>query len=70
MDSGASHNFKPHVSDFSGAMQTPKVTQVRVGDGKSLRVLGMGNITIRGDNGELLTLTKVHLVPDLHSLLE
>jgi hypothetical protein len=68
VDSGASHNFTPNISDFNGALQPPEVRTVRVGDGKTLRVLGMGNVTIKGESG-LLTLTKVHLVPALHSRL-
>ena len=67
IDSGASHNFTPFVADFRGALETPKVRSVRVGDGKSLRVLGMGMVTVLAENGERLTLTKVHLVPQLHS---
>jgi len=39
-----------------------------VGDGKLLKVLGMGRVRVRGEAG-LLTFTKVHLVPELHMRL-
>jgi len=48
VDSGASHNFTPYVSDFSGALKPPEVRTVRVGDGKTLKVLGHGQHHDRG----------------------
>jgi len=59
MDSGASHNFTPFVADFNGVMEPPEVRTVEVGDGKLLKVLGMGRVRVRGEAG-LLTFTKVH----------
>ena len=69
VDSGASHNFTHCVADFRGPLQTPEVQQVKVGDGRFMPVLGMGEVTVRGHEGRLLTLTKVHLVPSLRTRL-
>jgi len=42
---------------------------VRVANGISVPTQGMGQVTLRGHKGKLFTLTKVHLVPDLHTRL-
>ena len=69
IDSGASHNFTPCSSDFRGPLQPAEVSHVRVGDGRVVETLGMGMVTVRGHNGHKMTLTKVHLVPYLHTRL-
>jgi hypothetical protein len=69
MDSGASHNFTPYQDDFLGPLQAPEVAKVRVGDGRVLRTAGMGHVCVQGHGGRLVTLTKVHLVPELHTRL-
>ena len=69
VDSGASHNFTHSVSDFRGPLQTPEVKLVKIGDGGYMPTLGMGEVIVRGHQGRLLTLTKVHLVPSLHTRL-
>ena len=69
IDSCASHNFTPCLSDFRGPLQPAAVTRVRVANGLSVPTQGMGQVTLRGHQGKLLTLTKVHYVPDLHTRL-
>jgi len=69
IDSCASHNFTPCASDFRGPLQPAEVARVRVANGISVPTQGMGQVTLRGHKGKLFTLTKVHLVPDLHTRL-
>jgi transposase InsO family protein len=69
IDSGASHNFTHSLHDFIGPLRPPEVQGVRVGDGRGIPVLGMGEVAVRGHEGRLVTLTKVHYVPTLHTKL-
>lgn len=69
LDSGASYNFTPFASDFVNPMQPPLTDRVRVGDGTWLPVTGMGDVWVRGAGGRPTRLSKVHLVPGMHSRL-
>jgi hypothetical protein len=69
IDPGASHHFTCFQSDFRGELKPPEVTTVRVGDGRKIPAKGMGNVTVKGTGGKLVTLTKVHFVPSLHTRL-
>ncbi|NBU34777.1 hypothetical protein EBS40_09225, partial [bacterium] len=69
VDSGASHTFSPHLSDFAGKLQEPLSKSVRVGDGTILPIKGMGTVRVRTKGGQVLTFSKVHYVPDMHSRL-
>ena len=69
MDSGASHNFTPNLSDFEGPLVRPKSSTVRIGDGRVLSVTSMGQVRVLGQNSKELKLTGVHHVPDIHSTL-
>lgn len=69
LDSGASYNFTPYVSDFCTPLEPPLTSMVRVGDGTKLLVTGMGDVKVMGLDGKPVTLTRVHLVPDMHTRL-
>ena len=69
IDSGASYNFTPYLSDFTGPLEKPLTDSVRVGDGTVLPIAGMGDVRVRSNDGQALTFTKVHYVPDMHSRL-
>jgi len=60
------YSLTPYESDFSGALTTPELRFVRLDCGQEVTVVGMGDVTVRGDSGKL-TFTKVHLVPGLGS---
>ena len=60
IDSGASFNFTPHLSDFMDTLEEPQTSHVRVGDGARIVVKGMGSVQVHGKDGGLLALTKVH----------
>ena len=40
-----------------------------MGNGKLVDAVGMGEVTVKGHEGRLVTFTKVHLVPSLHTKL-
>lgn len=69
VDSGASYTFTPYLSDFSGPLKKPLSKTVRVGDGTVLPIQGMGEVRVRAQGGQLLTFTRVHYVPGMHSRL-
>ncbi|CAI7896474.1 unnamed protein product [Closterium sp. NIES-54] len=65
IDSGASHNFTPYASDFKSKIQPPKVRGDRLGDGRVVKAVGMGEVPVVGAGGQLLRIQKVHLVPEM-----
>ncbi|CAI7920889.1 unnamed protein product [Closterium sp. NIES-54] len=67
IDSGASHNFTPYASDFKNKLQPPEVRGVRLGDGRVVKAVGMGEVPVVGAGGQLLRIQKVHLVPKMHT---
>ena len=69
VDSGASFHFTPYSMDFEGPLAEPDTDFVRIGDGAKLPVTGMGTVQVLGHKGQKLRLTKVHLVPGMHSRL-
>ncbi|CAI5475916.1 unnamed protein product [Closterium sp. Yama58-4] len=69
IDSGASHNFTPYASDFKSKLQSPEVRGVRLGDGRVVKAVGMGEVPVVGAGGQLLRIQKVHLVPEMHTRL-
>ncbi|CAI5985112.1 unnamed protein product [Closterium sp. NIES-65] len=69
IDSGASHNFTPYASDFKSKLQPPEVRGVRLGDGRVVKAVGMGEVPVVGARGQLLRIQKVHLVPEMHTRL-
>ncbi|CAI5964690.1 unnamed protein product [Closterium sp. NIES-64] len=69
IDSGASHNFTPYASDFKSKLQPPEVRGVRLGDGRVVKAVGMGEVPVVGAGGQLLRIQKVHLVPEMHTRL-
>ncbi|CAI5484485.1 unnamed protein product [Closterium sp. Yama58-4] len=69
IDSGASHNFTPYASDFKSKLQPPEVRGVRLGDGRVVKAIGMGEVPVVGAGGQLLRIQKVHLVPEMHTRL-
>ncbi|CAI5982930.1 unnamed protein product [Closterium sp. NIES-65] len=69
IDSGASHNFTPYASDFKSKLQPPEVRGVRLGDGRVVKAVGMGEVPMVGAGGQLLRIQKVHLVPEMHTRL-
>ena len=69
MDSGASHHFTYCPTDFCTKVREPEVRKVRIGNGSLVDVLGMGEVNVVGEGGKLMTLTKFHLVPELHTRL-
>ena len=69
IDSGASCNFTPHLSDFHGPMGESKAKHVNVGDGTKLSIKGMGQMLVQGKNGHEIVLTKVLYVPAMQSRL-
>ncbi|CAI5491709.1 unnamed protein product [Closterium sp. Naga37s-1] len=64
IDIGASHNFTPYASDFKSKLQPP---EVRLGDGRVVKAVGMGEVPVVGAGGQLLRIQKVHLVPEMHT---
>ncbi|CAI5529540.1 unnamed protein product [Closterium sp. Naga37s-1] len=48
IDSGASHNFTPYASDFKSKLQPPEVRGVRLGDGRVVKAVGMGEVPVVG----------------------
>jgi transposase InsO family protein len=64
LDSGATHNFSPYRADFGAVLVSPEVPTVRLGDGRVVKVEGMGVVRVRGATGSI-SLTKVHFVPEL-----
>ncbi|CAI7811461.1 unnamed protein product [Closterium sp. NIES-53] len=69
IDTGASHNFTPYASDFKSKLQPPEVRGVRLGDGRVVKAVGMGEVPVVGAGGQLLRIQKVHLVPEMHTRL-
>ncbi|CAI5500210.1 unnamed protein product [Closterium sp. Naga37s-1] len=69
IDSGVSHNFTPYESDFKSKLQPPEVRGVRLGDGRVVKAVGMGEVPVVGAGGQLLRIQKVHLVPEMHTRL-
>ncbi|CAI5493442.1 unnamed protein product [Closterium sp. Naga37s-1] len=69
IDSGASHNFTPFASDFTSKLEPPEIRGVRVGDGRVVKAVGMGEVPVVGAGGQLLRIQKVHLVPEMHTRL-
>ncbi|CAI6000171.1 unnamed protein product [Closterium sp. NIES-64] len=69
IDSGASHNFTPYASDFKSKLQRQEVWGVRLGDGRVVKAVGMGEVPVVGAGGQLLRIQKVHLVPKMHTRL-
>ncbi|CAI7784824.1 unnamed protein product [Closterium sp. NIES-53] len=69
IDSGASHNFTPYALDFKSKLQPPEVRGVRLGDGRVVKAVGMGEVPVVGAGGQLLRIQKVHLVPEMHTRL-
>ncbi|CAI5505568.1 unnamed protein product [Closterium sp. Naga37s-1] len=69
IDSGASHNFTPYASDFKSKLQPPEVRGVRLGDGRVVKAVGMGEVPVVGAGGQLLRIQKVHLVPEMRTRL-
>ncbi|CAI7890961.1 unnamed protein product [Closterium sp. NIES-53] len=67
IDSGASHNFSPYASDFKSKLQPPEVRGVRLGDGRVVKAVGMGEVPVVGAGGQLLRIQKVHLVHEMHT---
>ncbi|CAI7776316.1 unnamed protein product, partial [Closterium sp. NIES-53] len=61
IDSGVSHNFTPYASDFKSKLQPPEVRGVRLGDGRVVKDVGMGEVPVVGAGGQLLRIQKVHL---------
>ncbi|CAI7920829.1 unnamed protein product, partial [Closterium sp. NIES-54] len=58
IDSGASHNFTPYASDFKSKLQPPEVRGVRLGDGRVVKAVGMGEVPVVGAGGQLLRIQK------------
>ncbi|CAI5969940.1 unnamed protein product [Closterium sp. NIES-65] len=48
IDSGASHNFTLYTSDFKSKLQPPEVQGVRLGDGRVVKAVGMGEVPVVG----------------------
>ncbi|CAI7797143.1 unnamed protein product, partial [Closterium sp. NIES-54] len=69
IDSGVSHNFTPYALDFKSKLQPPEVRGVRLGDGRVVKAVGMGEVPVVGAGGQLLRIQKVHLVPEMHTRL-
>jgi len=69
LDSGASYNFTPHRSDFTGPLLAPCASMVRVANGVLLPVEGMGTVVVLGKDGQHISITRVHWVPQMHSRL-
>ncbi|CAI5992907.1 unnamed protein product [Closterium sp. NIES-65] len=69
IDSGASHNFTPYASDFKSKLQPPEVRGVRLGDGRVVKAVGMGEVPVVGAGGQLLRIQKVHLVLEMQTRL-
>ncbi|CAI7797222.1 unnamed protein product, partial [Closterium sp. NIES-54] len=69
IDSGANHKFTPYASDFKSKLQPPEVQGVRLGDGRVVKAVGMGEVPVVGAGGQLLRIQKVHLVPEMHTRL-
>ncbi|CAI5501051.1 unnamed protein product [Closterium sp. Naga37s-1] len=46
IDSGASHNFTPYASDFKSKLQPPDFRGVRLGDGRVVKAVGMGEVPV------------------------
>ncbi|CAI5980829.1 unnamed protein product [Closterium sp. NIES-64] len=69
IDSGASHNFTPYASDFKSKLQPPEVRGVRLGDGRVVKAVGMGEVPVVGAGDQLLRIQKVHLVREMHTRL-
>jgi hypothetical protein len=69
VDSGASHNFTPSAADIKGGLQPAEVSRVKLPDGTLVPTQGMGMVTLSGEGGKLVTLTKVHVVPQLGTRL-
>ncbi|CAI7900658.1 unnamed protein product, partial [Closterium sp. NIES-54] len=47
----------------------PEVRGVRLGDGRVVKVVGMGEVPVVGAGGQLPRIQKVHLVPKMHTRL-
>ncbi|CAI5533127.1 unnamed protein product [Closterium sp. Naga37s-1] len=69
IDSGASHNFTPYASDFKSKLEPPEIRGVRLGDGRVVKDVGMGEVLVVGAGGQLLWIQKVHLLPEMHTRL-
>ncbi|NBX97280.1 hypothetical protein EBQ81_00240, partial [bacterium] len=65
MDSGASKNFTPHLSDFESDLLEADIKKVRVADGVTLPVCGVGEVIVLGVDNKPITITGVHWVPDM-----
>ncbi|NDD85272.1 hypothetical protein EBZ38_13495 [bacterium] len=65
LDSGASRNFTPHLSDFESDLQEATIKKVRVADGVKLPVCGVGEVLVLGKNNKPILITGVHWVPDM-----
>ncbi|CAI5507103.1 unnamed protein product [Closterium sp. Naga37s-1] len=48
IDSGASHNFTPFASDFKSKLEPPEIRGVRLGDGRVVKAVGMGEVLVVG----------------------
>lgn len=69
LDSGASLNFTPHLSDLMEGVRPCRIKTVRVADGELLPVHGVGEVLVLGVGGQRIWITGVHWVPDMHSRL-
>ncbi|NDD85721.1 hypothetical protein EBZ38_15775, partial [bacterium] len=69
VDSGASFNFTPFESDFTGPILPPVTKEVRVGNGTVLPIRGQGSVRVTLPGGKQMLLTGVHLVPHMHTRL-
>ena len=68
LDSGASSHFCHDITMFSEYTSVPNSKPCRVGDGKSLEVLGVGTVTVKSFTGNDyidLDITGVKYVPEL-----
>ncbi|CAI5989198.1 unnamed protein product [Closterium sp. NIES-64] len=48
IDSGVSHNFTPFASDFKSKLEPPEIRGVRLGDGRVVKAVGMGEVPVVG----------------------
>ncbi|CAI5492930.1 unnamed protein product [Closterium sp. Naga37s-1] len=48
IDTGASHNFTPYASDFKSKLEPLEIRGVRLGDGRVVKAVGMGEVPVVG----------------------
>lgn len=69
IDSGCSNHMKGEKILFQHIEDTPSCP-ITVGDGKTLKVEGIGSVNLCSSNGKITTLNGVQFVPSLaHNLL-